>query len=176
MLSPEDFLHLLMCPGCRRPLKTTTDKVLCSNCNREFTVSEESILELIHPEELDAETKRELEGNTVNLSPDQARLSVMQENIKIWKQYYWRQRRYSIKRLAAYLKKIDIREAFFLATGRGRDIFFLSRYCQFDTLYCSDLSLTALHMVPYRLGSFHYRLGLFTSNLDQCPGVFEYLQ
>jgi uncharacterized protein YbaR (Trm112 family) len=169
LLSPDAFLHLLKCPACQNPLATPADEIVCSICKRDYTISADGILELVKPDELDTLTRRELEGNTFTLPPDQARLSVLSENARIWKRYYWRERSHSIKRLAAYLNKIDTRRVVFLGTGRGRDILFLSKYCQFDTLYCSDLSISALRMVPYRLGNSNLQLGLFTSNLNQCP-------
>jgi hypothetical protein len=97
------------------------------------------------------------------------RAAVIAENAIIWDSYYWRQRRRTIKRLARYLDSVKLSRIFLLGTGTGRDLLFLQRLLPLETVYCSDLSVTALQLLLERLKKVALRVGLFTSDLAACP-------
>ena len=127
------------------------------------------MLELVNLEMLDAETARELRGNTYRASPAQIAAHVAAEQNSGWASYYAHSRKQSIQVLARYLKKEKVNTLFSLGSGTGREIYYLQQFMAFDSVYCSDLSATALQMVPYRLEPFDIKVGLFTADLAQVP-------
>jgi uncharacterized protein YbaR (Trm112 family) len=170
-MSPGEYVGLLSCPQCGGELSARAEErdVTCGTCGRRFPVTDGGILELVDPEELDAETRRELEGNTYGDPRGKDLASVLYENEIIWDSYYWANRRLSIERFVDYLSEVDCDRLFLLASGTGRDVLFLQRYLPLKKVYCSDLSLSALQLLRERLDGPGLEVGLFTSNLDECP-------
>jgi hypothetical protein len=98
VLHPATFLHLLSC-SCPEggPLVFVDDKVTCDSCRREYPISEDLILELVDPTELDAEKVRELEGNTRELTAERAGGMILSGMMDIRGEYYVRSRMRSVR-------------------------------------------------------------------------------
>ena len=170
ILHPSDYIHLLQC-SCSESasLVVEDDAVVCSQCHRRSPIREDRVLELVDVQMLDAETVRELRGNTYRATPAQITGYVTAEQNSRWSSYYAHSRKHSIQVLARYLKDEKVKSLYSLGSGTGREIFYLQQFMDFHTIYCSDLSSTALQMVPYRLEPFDIRVGLFTADLAQVP-------
>jgi hypothetical protein len=143
--------------------------VICTRCGADFRITEESILELVDPDRLDQETARELRGNTFAQSEMQMRAGALKEQALLWRDFYSRNRKRSIEILNEYLGEAPGDRLFFLGSGTGRDVAYLLSFRELGTVYCSDLSLTSLRMIPHRLAAANVQLGLFTSDLQDCP-------
>ena len=169
LLDPSTFVHLLACPHCSGSVHVDGGEVRCADCRQLFSISDRGIAEFVTADRLDAETSRELEGNTYRISAEEAVAWTMVENQSIWDSYYGMQRTHTIRTLSRYLEDVDVGEVFFLGVGTGRDILFLSRYHQFETIYASDLSISALRIAVARLQDYPLALGLFTADLAAAP-------
>jgi hypothetical protein len=170
ILHPRDYIQFLCCPCSESSALTLEgDAAACSRCHRQFPIRENSFLELVDMGLLDAETARELRGNTYLAAPAQIAAYVAAEQSSGWTSYYAQSRKQSIQVLAEYLKKANASTLFSLGSGTGREIFYLQQFMDFDTVYCSDLSSTALQIVPQRLAPFAIKVGLFTADLARVP-------
>lgn len=118
---------------------------------------------------LDSETARELRGNMHYIPPDELTQAVLNERQRMWKSYYSRNRKPNMRQLARELADVSCDEVFFLGCGSGRDVEYVLSFMPLHTVYCSDLSLTSLQQVPYRLQPYALQMGLFTSDLSACP-------
>ncbi len=170
VLHPAAFLHLLSC-SCPAggSLVCVDDRVACDSCGREYSISDDLILELVDPATLDAEKLRELEGNTSELTAERAGAMILSGMLDISDEYYVRSRMRSIRCLSGYLDGVASNQVISLGSGPGREIRYLMYSRQFDRVFCSDLSITALQGTQYGLERFEMELGLFTSDLDACP-------
>ena len=170
LLHPTTYYHLLRCPcSGRTPLSCSEDRLYCHECHREFNVSDGGILELVEPDALDAETARELTGNTYKFTLEQAMSLALADRSNIWHSYYSRSRKGTILHLSKLLDRLDTDQVFFLGSGTGREIEYLLQCRKLRTVFCSDLSVSTLRLVPYRLHRYDLKLGLFTSDLNHCP-------
>ena len=122
-------------------------------------------------DELDGPTAQELEGHTFDFTPQQTAAFMLREKATLWRNYYSRNRMKTIQHLARFMGRIDCRRVFFLGVGTGREIEYLLSFRELHAVYCSDLSYTALRMVPARLAGLGLEVGLFTSDLQHCPVV-----
>jgi hypothetical protein len=86
-----------------------------------------------------------------------------------WSDYYSHLQKGNFIPLSRYLSRVNCSQIFALAAGTGYEIKCLSAMQRFDTVFCSDLSYSALYIMPYTLESIDIKVGLFTSNLDDCP-------
>lgn len=168
ILPPHAYLHSLRCP-CNGMLAIDGDKALCQTCHRELKISPEGILQFVIASELDAPTAQELVGHTFNLSQPQIESMVLAERNSLWKNYYSRNRMKTMQHLSGYLDRVNCKQVFFLGVGTGREIEYLLSFRKLDTVFCSDLSCTSLHMIPTRLAAYDLKVGLFTSDLQRCP-------
>lgn len=172
LLSPPEYLRFLGCPRCgHKPLAAMGPDAFCPVCKQVYSASVDGVLEFVVDSELDAATAQELAGHTFNFTPQQTESFMRQEKALLWRNYYSRNRMGSIRRLARFLDRVDCRQVFFLGVGTGREIEYLLSFRDLHTVYCSDLSYTALRMVPARLAGRGLEIGLFTSDLQHCPVV-----
>lgn len=171
VLQPADYLHHLACPHCVAPgLRIEHGgSIRCDRCGRCYPVGEEGIVEFVDPAALSGQVAQELQGNTYRYSDQQVAAIMAAERSAGWRTYYARQRRRSMRQLAQYLRELPLTEVAFLGVGTGREIAYLMDFLPLRTVLCSDLSFTALRMVPERLRDVDIQLGLFTSDLGQCP-------
>ncbi len=171
VLQPADYLHHLACPHCAAPgLQVDgAGSIRCDGCGSRYPVSEDGIIEFVDPTALSGQVADELQGNTYNLSSERIAAIMAAERVAGWRTYYARQRRRSMQQLAQYMQELPVAEIVSLGTGSGREIAYLMDLLPLRTVYCSDLSLTALRMVPERLKDADIQLGLFTSDLGRCP-------
>ncbi len=174
LLHPQDFLHLLRCPlPDKGQLIWKGTHVVCGSCGREFPVTED-ILELIDPSSLDAETRRELTGNTIPLDEESIHKMASKDE---WSDYISHLSNKKIERLAEYLDRLGAPQLISLGSGSGFEIKCLLKLDKkktvlkkrIETVLSSDLSYSALYIAKYTLKDFEVRLGRFTSNLDSCP-------
>jgi hypothetical protein len=169
LLNPKDFLHLLRC-SCAGSGSLAwiedANSVVCLACNRNFTIRN-NILELVDASSLDAETARELKGNTHDLSSE-AHIRTL-ANKDTWSSFYMHLQQGNFVPLTRFLKRTGSTQIAALGTGWAYEIKCLSKHFKLDTVLCSDLSYSALYVAPYTLESIDIKLGLFTSNLDDCP-------
>lgn len=167
IVHPKDFLHLLhcSCPAHAPLVWTEYGKVVCQSCNKVFSVTE-NILELVDISLLDAETTRELKGNTYTLSDESIRKMANKDS---WSDYYSHLQKGNFIPLSRYLDRVHCSQIFALAAGTGYEIKCLSAMQQLDTVFCSDLSYSALYITLFTLQSIDIKVGLFTSNVDDCP-------
>lgn len=169
-LPPQAWLANLRCPNaCRGELIATETKACCPSCRREFAINGDGILELVRESELDEQTARELRGHDFNLTPQQVAQWVLKEKAVLWRSYYSRNRMKTMQHLAAFLDRADCRQVFFLGAGTGREIEYLLSFRKLHTVFCSDLSYSALRIIPARLREYGLEVGLFTSDLQHCP-------
>jgi hypothetical protein len=129
----------------------------------------DGMIHLVDEESLDAETRRERAGNTFTKARRDIYASLMVERTTLWKNYYTRSRRRTMETLARYLG--PRREMLFLGAGRGRELEYLLELMELETVYCSDLSASPLGVLRARLEPYPLKVGLFTSDLQQCPVV-----
>lgn len=170
ILHPRDYAQLLNCPCAEDSvLEVQGDAAICSRCCRHFPVREDGILDLVDVALLDEETARELRGNTYRGTPVHLAASAAAEQSTGWTRYYAHSRKQSMQVLAQYLREANVETLFSLGSGTGREIYYLKQFMDFDTVYCSDLSATALRVVPHRLVTFEIKVGLFTSDLARVP-------
>lgn len=169
-LLPESYLSLLCCPcDGHGELSLRGDCAVCLSCGRELPVGAEGILEFVDVKRLDAATAQELEGNLYSLSDEQIVQLTRKEKAIGWKSFYSRSRRGSLRHLAKLMAEVDCDQVFFLGTGTGRDIAYLTNFCELNRVFCSDLSVSALRIALARLDGHGVHLGLFTSDLQECP-------
>ena len=169
-LHPSEFLALLHCPCSPDGILVTEEAgVRCTQCGLRYPVTAEGILELVAIDRLDAETARELRGNTFAFAPGEIAAAVEKERQAMWRSYYSRSRKPSMAQTARLLQDMPHEEVFLLGSGRGRDIEYLLTFLPLHTVYASDLSLSALQVTPHRLHPYALRLGLFTADLQACP-------
>jgi hypothetical protein len=170
ILHPRDYLHLLHCPcSASAALSLQGDSAICSRCHRRFPIRERCILDLVDVATLDAETARELKGNTHRATPEQLAAWVAAEQSSGWTGYYAHSRKHSMELLARRLRDAGIDTLFSLGSGTGREIFYLQQFMHLKRVYCSDLSATALEVIPRRLAPFEIEVGLFAADLVQAP-------
>lgn len=140
-------------------------KVVCQRCNRIFLIRD-NILEFINIAELDADKLRELKGNTYKLTEESINRAT---NKDMWSEYYSHFSDKKIRYLLRYLDRIKCKQIFSLGSGTGYEFKKLLPLREFDTVYSSDLSYTALKIIPYTIDNFDVKVGLFTSDLEYCP-------
>lgn len=170
VLPPQVYLHYLGYPHCRqRRLEVQGREVHCLSCGKAYGAGADGILEFVVADELDAATAQELEGHTFGFTLRQTTAFMLKEKASLWRSYYSRNRMKAIQYLARFMDRADCRRVFFLGVGTGREIEFLLSFRKLHTVFCSDLSYTALRMVPARLAGYGLDIGLFTSDLQQCP-------
>jgi hypothetical protein len=166
ILHPKDFIQHLYCTcPTHGQLISDKNKIKCQSCNKVYTITE-NILELVDLSLLDAETARELKGNTIELSEENIRTTANKDS---WSDYYNHEQQNSFKTLSRYLNKVNSKQIISLGSGTGYEIKCLSKTHKLKTVYCSDLSYSVLFVSPYTLEQVDINLGLFTSNLDECP-------
>lgn len=166
ILDPAQFLHLLSCT-CPRggALEAFGKKVRCRACKREFQVTD-GVLDLVVPAELDADKARELKAHAYELTEEQIEHYA---NKDAWSKYYSHFSDRKISRLLEYLEKTGAKEFFSLGVGTGFELKKILSKKGFRRIYASDLSLPALRIVRHTLRGMDGSVGLFTSDLDQCP-------
>lgn len=166
ILHPTHYLHILncLCPD-HGSLAHTDGKVVCRRCNRTFSIRH-NILEFINMAELDAHKLRELQGNTYELTQETIERMASKD---MWSEYYSHFSEKKIQYLLRYLDRIKCNQIFSLGSGTGYELKKLLSLKKFDTVYSSDLSYTALRIVPYTIEQFDVKVGLFTSDLEYCP-------
>jgi|AMFO01.1.fsa_nt_gi hypothetical protein len=170
LLSPHAYMTDLSCPdGCQGELFVTGTDVCCRSCQQAFTISDDGILEMVRESGLDEATAQELRGHQFNLTPQQIVQWVRRERAMMWQSYYSRNRMKTMQHLAAFLDHVDCSRLFFLGAGTGREIEFLLSFRKLQTVLCSDLSASALRVIPARLQGYGLEVGLFTSDLQRCP-------
>jgi hypothetical protein len=172
VLPPQAYLGYLSCPhDCRGELVVTEMTARCRTCHREFAIGGDGILESVRESELDEETARELRGHEFSLTPLQVEQLVRKERAMLWRSYYSRNRMRMMQYLAEFLESADCRQVFFLGAGTGREIEYLLSFRKLHTVFCFDLSHTALRIIPARLKEYDLGVGLFTADLQCCPVV-----
>jgi hypothetical protein len=172
VLPPQAYLGHLRCPhDCRGELVLKEGTAGCQSCCREFAISEDGILELVRESSLDEATTRELHGHAFDFTPQQVEQLVRKEKAMLWRSYYSRNRMNTMRQLAAFMDKTDCGQVFFLGAGTGREIEYLLSFRNLQTVFCSDLSYSALRIIPARLKDYGLSVGLFTSDLQECPVV-----
>lgn len=175
-LHPSEFLALLRCPcSPAGDLVMDADAARCTQCGLRYPITAAGILELVNIDRLDAETARELRGNTFTWAAGQIEQATQTERQAMWRNYYTRSRKASMAQTARVLQTLPGKEMFFLGCGRGRDIEYLLSFMPLHTVYASDLSLTALQVTPQRLQPYPLRVGLFTSDLNACPIAVQHI-
>jgi hypothetical protein len=170
ILNPSLFLHLLNC-SCSNH-STLIDKggeIVCENCNKEYSISN-NILEFVEPLELDVDTLRELKANTYDLT--QQTINHM-ANKDSWSNFYSHFANKKSEHLMCYLEKIESDQIFSLGTGTGFELRKILSLRKYNTVYASDLSYSALRIVPHSINQFDVRCGLFTSDLENCPITWQ---
>ncbi|OGP13622.1 MAG: hypothetical protein A2054_04325 [Deltaproteobacteria bacterium GWA2_55_10] len=166
ILSPARFLHLLSCAcAAEGELEASGEKVRCRACKREFPVVD-GVLDLIDPGELDADKTRELKAHAYELTQEQIEHFA---NKDAWSRYYSHFSDRKIKTLLEYLEGTGCEEFFSLGVGTGFELKKILSKKGFKKIYASDLSLSALRIVRHTLRDFSASVGLFTSDLDECP-------
>ena len=170
ILHPIDYVQLLCCScSTDAQLSLEGNVAVCTRCHSQFPVRDDFILDLVDVNALDAETARELKGNTYRATQTQIAAFVAAEESTGWTRYYAHSRKQSMQVLARYLKEAGVDTLFSLGSGTGREIFYLEQIIDLNTVYCSDLSATALQFIPYRLAPFAIKVGLFTADLARVP-------
>lgn len=166
ILSPAKFLNLLSCTcPAEGELEASGEKVRCRECKREFPIVE-GVLDLVVPEELDADKARELKAHAYELTKEQIEHYA---NKDAWSRYYSHFSDRKIRTLLQYLEKTNCSEFFSLGVGTGFELKKILSKKGFKRIYASDLSLSALRIVRHTLRDFNADVGLFTSDLDRCP-------
>lgn len=166
IIHPKDFLDLLHCPcSVHARFDLIEHGVICQKCKKIYPIKE-SILELVDISSLDNETKRELKGNTHELSNEYINRMANKDS---WSEYFSHAEEIKFNYLVKYLKNIECDQIFSLGSGTGYEMKILSKMKIFNIVFCSDLSYTALYVVPHTLKNTDIKIGLFTSNLDSCP-------
>ena len=167
ILRPRDIIQHLhcTCPAHGQLIYREDNKIECQSCKRVFIVAD-NILELVDPSLLDAETSRELKGNSIQLTEEAIRFWANRDS---WSDYNAHMLISDLRILSRYLDWYSHDQIFALGCGTGAEIKCLARMHRLNTAYCSDLAYSALYILPYTLKDTDIRIGLFTSNLDDCP-------
>jgi hypothetical protein len=167
IIHPKNFLHFLhcSCPAHAPLVWKECSKPECQSCHKVFPVTE-NILELVDISLLDPETARELRGNTHTLSDESIRKMANKGGEDDYGSHL---QQGNFIPLSRYLSRVNCSQIFALGAGTGYEIKHLSAMQTLDTVFCSDLSYSALYITPYTLESIDIKIGLFTSNLDDCP-------
>jgi hypothetical protein len=168
LMEPEEFVPYFKCIQCGAGTLNFGDRVLtCPVCCKSYGISR-NIIQFVKPEELDAEKKRELDGNT-----DLRDIETIQQigsEMPSESDYYHYMRRVKIQDLLAFIgtRRMDALVA--LGTGYGTELKDLLRHIEINKLFVSDLAFTSLLMIePFTLSSYAGKLCIFTSDLDLCP-------
>lgn len=166
--NPVHFLHLFNCSCSNHAaLEEKDGKIVCGDCGKQYRIRD-NILELVDPLELDADTSRELKAHTYDLS---------RRSIDKWTNkgtldtddFYAHFSNKKIAHMLYYLEKTECDQIFSLGTGTGFELKQILPLKKFDTIYASDLSHSALRLVPHLIGKFDVKCVLFTSDLQDCP-------
>ncbi len=166
ILNPAHFLQFLSC-SCSNS-STLVDKggkIVCEDCKKEYSVRD-NILEFVEPSELDADTLRELKAHTYELT--QERIEKL-ANKDSWSNFYSHFANRKTGHLMRYLDKIEGAQIFSLGAGTGFELKKILSLRKFNAVYASDLSYTALRILPHSIDQFDVKCGLFTSDLENCP-------
>jgi hypothetical protein len=164
---PDKFVHLLHC-SCqsRGEIVISNGKYVCHKCNRSYPIVDD-VLQMIDPVSLDADTLRELKGNTIVLNQETIDRYANKDQ---WSPFYTSLSDEKMSILVEYMKQVDTRQLISLGSGVGYEIkCLLQRGLSIDTVYCSDLAHTVLCVTPHTLCKYNIRLGRFTSNLNSVP-------
>lgn len=166
LLNPEDFIKYLKCP-CPKggDLKISGKSVSCSECGKAYSF-EDNILNFIKSDELESSKSRELKAHTYELSKEMIEHYANKER---WSRFYDHFSEKKIRHLLNYFDRLNCREFFALGTGTGFELKKILSNRKFEAIYASDISNTALRIVPHSLSQFDIKCGLFTSDLDYCP-------
>ncbi len=166
ILQPAQYLHLLSC-ACAQggALEAAGEKVRCRACRREYQVID-GVLDLVIAAELDADKARELKAHSYELTEEEIEHYA---NKDAWSRYYSHFSDRKIRKLLEYLETTGAKEFFSLGVGTGFELKKILSKKRFNRIYASDLSLPALRIVRHTLRDFDAKVGLFTSDLDQCP-------
>jgi hypothetical protein len=170
VIPPRDFLHALACPCAGRGgLAVADGKVRCVSCGREFTTDNNGVLSLVDSSLLDAAARQERLAAAFMAPPADIDTGGPSGKRVLWKDYYTRNRKETIRRLSDSLGRTGRNHAVFLGAGSGREIEYLLRFRKIETVLCSDLSPEPLRLIPARLAAYEVRVGLFTSDLLRRP-------
>lgn len=165
-MTPEEFLPHFKCIQCGSGTLNFGDRVLtCPVCANSYGITS-NIIQFVNPDELDAEKKRELDGNTdlQDLETIQQTLSETPGNA-----YYNYMRKAQIQDLLAFIGTRNMDALVALGTGYATELKDLLRHIVINKLFVSDLTFTSLMVVPFTLTKYTGKLCFFTSDLDLCP-------
>lgn len=166
IMHPIEYAHLFRCSYCSDSnLEWNGANVACRSCRRVFRF-ENGILRILDESLLDEETMRELRGNTFDLTEEYISHAANKDR---WSDYYSHFAEQKIARLVTYLDRIDFSCLFSLGSGTGYEIKCILKKRKLQKVFASDLSCSALSVVPYTLKDAELKVGLFTSDLNECP-------
>lgn len=170
VLPPLAYVGSLACPDpCRGELEISGGYARCRSCGEAFAIGDDAMLEFVREAGLDEETARELRAHDFSATSRQVEQFVRKERAMMWRSYYSRNRMLTMQYLARFLERVDCSRLIFLGAGTGREIEYLLSFRKLQTVLCSDLSRSALRIIPARLAEYDLELGLFSSDLQRCP-------
>lgn len=156
--------------ACDFQFETESSQLICKKCRGKVCV-QNNVIQFVTNDVLDPEKKRELQGNTFDLT---------QENIDYRVRKEHRSRYYShfsnlrlgilIEDLRRINRWLDFENLVFLGCGYGYEIAqLLKRGLKVKRIFASDLSLSNVSLISRILSQYDVDLVLFTSDLDHCP-------
>lgn len=172
LIAPEEVADDLVCPACLKgvlAVETTGSEtqVRCVECGKHYECHDR-IMRLLSEEHLLDHHHQEIEGNEYDTSDPEA---VFHDTHKeSWNRYYTEMLMHDIRYVLRMMKDYsDETTLVCLGAGAGFDLKAILSRRKFRRVLASDISLTALSLVPIALSSFEGSLGLFTSELGRCP-------
>lgn len=163
----------LVCPVCKESAlqcrKDPQETIHCRTCNRSFPVSAGIPNFLLH-ELLDETNRNELDGNHYDVSNQQA---VAAATTKLdWSPAYIHSLIYAMEKVRVGIRKhvsSSCTELCSLGSGTGFELKWLCRELSFSRVYSSDISPSAVSLVPVTLEDVQLPVGLFVSEFLNVP-------
>jgi SAM-dependent methyltransferase len=166
VLEPSECVDELVCVLCRGPLTAVRGGAECIDCGRSYGAPD-GVLDLVDHAALDAETRRELEANSVSPADPKA---VRRRLRKGKGAFLAAQTRRSMRPVLRLLRPYDETHTLVsVGSGSGYELRALLGRRRFHRVYSSDLAWTATALAPKVLADVEGTLGLFAADFHRLP-------
>jgi len=164
-------IEFLTCPKCfitpKSSLYYKNGDFYCKGCKQKYPVRGK-IIELINPDVLSEQVKRELLGN--DITPTKKNIEHYSKKDR-WSRYYNHFVNQKINYLLKMMKRTNFKGIISLGSGSGFEIKEILKKKRFPLVISSDLAYSATRIVPHTLKGFDLTVCLFTSDLNFTPVI-----
>ena len=172
-LTIDELAVDLICPVCRtnslHRSSLPVTGIQCTNCERVFLASQ-NIPSFLLEEFLDDTNRNEVQGNQYDVNDTEYIMAAT--NKQTGTQAYVHSLMYALQKVQSGIRtnaKVSCSQLWSLGSGTGFELKWLCRELSFSSVYSSDISASAVALVPTTLAEIDLPVGLFVSEFSHIP-------